>query len=122
MPLDLQPKLLRLLQEGTYQALGDPQQRRTNIRLVAATNADLEQKVAEGSFRADLYYRLRILDLPLPPVRQRSDDILPLMRHFLGVAANRTVDMSEYFNRASIVALEEYPWPGNVGSIAMVAR
>jgi transcriptional regulator with PAS, ATPase and Fis domain len=122
LPLDLQPKLLRLLQEGTYQALGDPKQRHTDIRLVAATNANLERKVQEGAFRADLYYRLRILDLPLPAVRDRSEDILPLMRHFLGVAAGRPVDLAEYFNRPSLAALEEYDWPGNVREVAMVAR
>ena len=122
LPLDLQPKLLRLLQEGTYQALGDPQQRHTDLRLLAATNADLEQKVKQGRFRADLYYRLRILDLPLPAVRDRSEDILPLMRHFLCVAAKRTVDLSEYFNRPSLEAIESYEWPGNVREIAMIAR
>lgn len=122
LPLDLQPKLLRLLQERTYQALGDPKQRHTNIRLVAATNADLEQKVNAGTFRADLYYRLRILDLPLPPVRERSEDVLPLMRHFLGLAAQRPVDLAEYFNRPSVEAMEQYAWPGNVREIAMVAR
>jgi two-component system NtrC family response regulator len=122
LPLDLQPKLLRLLQEGTYQALGDPRQRHTDIRLVAATNANLERKVQEGGFRADLYYRLRTLDLPLPAVRDRSEDILPLMRHFLGVAAGQPVDLAEYFNRPSLAALEEYDWPGNVREVAMVAR
>ncbi len=122
MPLELQPKLLRLLQESTYQALGDPKQRRTDIRLVAATNANLEQKVKEGTFRADLYYRLRILDLPLPPVRERGEDILPLMRHFLCVAARRPVDLAEYFSHESLTEMEAYEWPGNVREIAMVAR
>lgn len=122
LPLDLQPKLLRLLQERTYQALGDPKQRHTDIRLVAATNADLEQNVRDGRFRADLYYRLRTLDLPLPPVRDRCEDILPLMRHFLCMAAKRPVDLREYFNQATIDALEAYDWPGNVREIAMVAR
>ncbi len=122
LPLELQPKLLRLLQESTYQALGDPKQRHTDIRLVAATNANLEQKVKNGTFRADLYYRLRILDLPLPPVRERGEDILPLMRHFLCVAAQRPVDLAEYFSQASLAAMEAYDWPGNVREIAMVAR
>jgi len=122
LPLDLQPKLLRLLQEGTYQALGDPCERRTNIRLVAATNANLEQRVKDGTFRTDLYYRLRTLDLPLPAVRERSEDVLPLVRHFLCVAAKQTVDIAEYFNRESMALLEDYDWPGNVREIAMVAR
>ncbi|MCB1889029.1 MAG: sigma 54-interacting transcriptional regulator, partial [Rhodocyclaceae bacterium] len=122
LPIELQPKLLRLLQEGTYQALGDPNERRTDIRLVAATNADLDAKVRAGTFRADLYYRLRILDLPLPPVRDRVEDVLPLMRHFLGVAAGHPVDLAEYFNRLSLDLMEAYAWPGNVREIAMVAR
>lgn len=122
LPLETQPKLLRLLQEGTYQAIGDPQERRTNIRLVAATNADLERRVAEGSFRADLFFRLKILELEIPPVRERPEDILLLMRHFLSLAANRPVELSEYFNRPSITYLEEYDWPGNVREVAMVAR
>ncbi len=122
MPLELQPKLLRLLEESTYQALGDPKQRRTNIRLVAATNANLEQKVQAGTFRADLYYRLRSLDLPLPAVRDRCEDVLPLMRHFLCVAAKKPVDLIEYFSHQSQSTMEAYDWPGNVREIALVAR
>jgi transcriptional regulator with GAF, ATPase, and Fis domain len=122
LPLEIQPKLLRLLQEGTYQAIGDPRERRTNVRLIAATNADLARQVEEGTFRADLYYRLKILDLELPPLRDRSEDVLPLLRHFLSLAAGRHVDLAEYFNRPSLVAAESYAWPGNVREVAMVAR
>ncbi len=122
LPLEAQPKLLRLIQEGTYQAIGDPRERHTDIRLVAATNANLQQLVNEGKFRADLFYRIKILDLELPPVRERSEDILPLLRHFLSKAANRHVDAAEYFNGPSIDAIEKYDWPGNVREIAMIAR
>lgn len=122
LPLELQPKLLRLIQEGTYQALGDPKQRTTDLRLVAATNANLEEKVKDGTFRADLFYRLCTLDLPLPAIKDRSDDILPLMRHFLCEAIGQPVDLATYFSRASLDAMEEYAWPGNVREIAMVAR
>jgi len=122
LPLELQPRLLRLLQDGTYHAIGDPQERHTNIRLVAATNADLEKLVAEGKFRADLYYRLKILGLKLPTMQERREDIMPLMRHFLTGAAGRPAEPTEFFNLDSLELMQQYNWPGNVREIAMVAR
>ena len=121
MPLSLQPRLLRLLQDGTYHALGDPTERKVDIRLVAATNADLEQMVALGTFRADLYYRLKILELKIPRVADRREDILPLLRHFLSQSEGRQVNPAEYFNGRSLELMERYDWPGNVREIAMVA-
>ena len=122
LPLKQQPALLRLLQDGTYHAIGDPQERQVNMRLVAATNADLEKMVAEGRFRADLYYRLKILGLKIPEVKDRKEDIQPLLRHFLSVAAGRSVVPTEYFNLDSLEQMQYYTWPGNVREIAMVAR
>ncbi|MEN8007001.1 MAG: sigma 54-interacting transcriptional regulator [Candidatus Krumholzibacteriota bacterium] len=122
LPLELQPQLLRLLQDGTYQAIGDPSQRRTNIRLVAATNADLQKLVAEGKFRADLYYRLKILELKLPPITSRTEDILPLLRHFLTLASGQPVELRDFFDQESLDLMLGYEWPGNVREIAMVAR
>ena len=122
LPLEVQPKLLRLLQEGTYLAIGDPRTRRTDLRLVAATNANLRQMVAEGRFRADLYYRLQTLELDIPPLRDRAEDVLPLLRHFLSLAAGRHIDLAEYFNRRSLGALARHDWPGNAREVAMVAR
>lgn len=122
LPLELQPRLLRLLQDGTFLALGDPRERRVDVRLVAATNADLETLVREGKFRADLYYRLKILELRLPDIRRRREDILPLMRHFLSRAAGRSVDPEMFFNPESLRLMRQYDWPGNVREIAMVAR
>ncbi len=122
LPLELQPQLLRLLQDGTYQAIGDPAERRTNIRLVAATNADLQKRVAEGRFRADLYYRLKILELRLPRVADRTEDILPLLRHFLTLASGRAVELHDFFDQESLDRMLSYDWPGNVREIAMVAR
>ena len=122
LPPEMQPKLLRLLQEGTYQAIGDPNERQCDIRLIAATNANLADKVAGGQFRSDLFYRLKILDLELPPLRERREDILPLLRHFLSESAGRPVDLAEYFNRPSLDLAEQCDWPGNVREIAMVAR
>ncbi len=122
LPLELQPKLLRLLQDGAYHAIGDPAERRADIRLVAATNADLKQLVAQGRFRADLYYRLKILELRLPPVRERRGDVLPLLRHFLAEAAGGPVEVGDHFNDVSLELLQRHDWPGNVREIAMVAR
>ena len=122
LPLESQPKLLRLLQDGTYQSLGDPRERYADIRLVAATNANLEQLVADGKFRSDLFYRLKILQLDVPPVRERLEDVIPLLMHFLANAAERNVELGEYFHRDSLRMLEQHDWPGNVREIAMVAR
>ncbi len=122
LPRDMQPKLLRLIQDGTYQAIGDPHVRHADIRLVAATNADLSAMVEQGKFRSDLYFRLKVLELNVPPVRERREDILTLLRHFLGLAAGRPVEPVEYFNRLSLDRLLTYDWPGNVREIAMVAR
>ncbi len=122
MPLDLQPRLLRLLQDGTYHAIGDPQERQVNIRLIAATNADLEQLVVDRKFRADLYYRLKILGLKLPPVCERREDILPLLKHFLAGNSQQQVDPTDFFNLESLDLMQQYQWPGNVREIAMVAR
>ncbi len=121
MPQSLQPRLLRLLQDGTYHALGDPTERQVDLRLVAATNADLEQMVARGTFRADLYYRLKILELKIPPMVERREDVLPLLRHFLSLDEDRQVQPAEFFNAHSLELLERYDWPGNVREVAMVA-
>ncbi len=122
LPRDMQPKLLRLIQDGTYQAIGDPRVRRADIRLVAATNADLSTMVDKGAFRSDLYFRLKVLELNIPPVRERREDIVPLLRHFLGLAVGRPVDPAEYFNYAALSRLIDFDWPGNVREISMIAR
>ena len=122
LPLESQPRLLRLLQDGTFQAIGDPAERQVDIRLVAATNADLGEMVAQGRFRADLYYRLKILELRLPGLCERTADVLPLLRHFLAEAAGRPVQPTEYFHAASLELMERYGWPGNAREVAMVAR
>ncbi|MBK8166373.1 MAG: sigma 54-interacting transcriptional regulator [bacterium] len=122
LPLEVQPKLLRLLQEGTYQAIGDPKTRRTDVRLIAATNANLRQLVAEGKFRADLFYRLQTLELDIAPLRDRPEDVLPLLRHFLSLATGRAVEPAAYFNRRSLSLLLRHDWPGNAREVAIVAR
>ncbi|QEM84054.1 sigma 54-interacting transcriptional regulator [Halomonas binhaiensis] len=112
LPLTLQPKLLQLLQERLYHPLGG-KPCKADIRLVAATNADLEQRVAEGLFRADLYYRLNIVPIRVPPLRERREDILPLARHVLATIAARQ-NRPMHLEHDALRALMRYDWPGNV--------
>ncbi len=122
LPLEAQPKLLRLLQEGTYQALGDPTERYADIRIVAATNASLPEMVKQGKFRSDLYFRLKVLELELPPLRERDGDIPLLMRHFLIDLAGRQVELSQYFDLDTLDMLERHDWAGNIRELAVLAR
>ena len=112
-PLELQPKLLRTLQQGEIYRIGSTQPVRLDVRVIAATNADLKESVREGKFRKDLYYRINVFPISLPPVRERLEDIRGLIQHFLyeyGEHYGRMVQMQE----ANMELLEEYNWPGNV--------
>lgn len=112
LPLALQPKLLQLLQERLYHPLGG-KPTRADVRIVAATNADLERKVASGDFRADLFYRLNIVPIRVPALRERREDILPLARHLLGnigAKHNRTLRLE----RDALRVIARHDWPGNV--------
>jgi two-component system response regulator HydG len=107
MPLGLQAKLLRVLQEGEVQPLGGTRTETVDVRLVAATNRKLDELVQAGKFRSDLYYRLNVVSLRLPPLRERREDVAPLAAHFLGASGRR-------FTSAAMAVLEQYPWPGNI--------
>jgi len=122
LPSATQAKLLRLLQEGTYFCLGDPVERHADLRVIAATNINPEQAVAERRLREDLYYRLAILAIPIPPLRERPEDIRPLLDHFLSLSAGRRIGADQYFNELSLRLLANYGWPGNVREVALVAR
>jgi formate hydrogenlyase transcriptional activator len=114
IPLELQPKLLRVLQEQEFERLGSPRTIRVDVRLVAATNRDLAAMVATRAFRDDLYYRLRVFPLVVPPLRERREDIPALVRYFVQKHArhmNRTV---ETIPSETLDALVRYPWPGNI--------
>ncbi len=114
LPLAAQSKLLRVLQEGEIERLGDDRTRKVDVRLVAATNMDLEQRVAEGEFRADLYYRLNALQVTIPPLRARKEDISPLANHFLHRFASVNGKKIRGFTDKAKRALLAYHWPGNI--------
>jgi len=113
-PLEVQPKLLRVLQEREFERLGSSHTLRTDVRLIAATNANLPQMVAAKRFRADLYYRLNVFPIQLPPLRERRDDIPVLVRHFAREAGLRMNRRALWMSSQTLDALVSYPWPGNI--------
>ena len=120
IPPELQPKLLRVLQEQEFERLGSTRTVRVDVRLVAATNRDLAQMAADGEFRSDLYYRLNVFPVVLPPLRDRRDDIPRLVRHFAQKVARRMGRRIETIPAEAMDALVEYPWPGNVRELENV--
>jgi len=120
IPPELQPKLLRVLQEQEFERLGSARTIRVNVRLVAATNRDLTQMVADDQFRNDLYYRLNVFPVVLPPLRERSDDIPRLVRHFTQKFARRMGRLIESIPTETMTALTQYAWPGNIRELENV--
>ncbi len=114
IPLELQVKLLRVLQEQEFERLGGTRTIRTSVRVVAATNRDLAKMVEEQKFRSDLYYRLKVFPVTLPPLRERPDDIPLLIRHFAQKSAQRMKKHIETIPSEAMKALQNYSWPGNV--------
>ena len=114
LPLSTQVKLLRVLQEREIVRVGSRKPQKINVRLIAATNVNLEDAVNAGHFREDLYYRIKVVPIELPPLRERIGDILPLVNHFLKVYTGRLNTFIPRLSPASVHALENYPWPGNI--------
>jgi formate hydrogenlyase transcriptional activator len=114
MPLELQPKLLRALQERTYERVGSARTKRVDVRLVAATNRDLEEMMAERQFRRDLYYRLNVFPIRIPPLRERREDISLLVQHFTQKYADRMGKRIDAVLATTMRKLEGWSWPGNV--------
>ena len=114
IPLELQPKLLRVLQEQEFERLGSTRTQKVDVRLIAATNADLDQFVADKKFRSDLYYRLNVFPITIPPLRDRREDIPPLARWFTQKYASRMRKPIRSIPARTLSALAEYPWPGNI--------
>jgi DNA-binding NtrC family response regulator len=122
MPLVLQVKLLRVIQEREFEVLGDARPQPANVRFIAATHRDLEQRVAEGRFRADLYYRLNVVPLHIPPLRARTIDIPPLVAHFVASANAAHGARVTGVRPEALEALVGYAWPGNVRELANVVE
>ena len=122
MPVDLQGHLLRFLQDGQIVRVGGRETINVNVRIVAATNVRLREAIAEGRFREDLYYRLNVLTLPLPPLRERPEDIEPLARHFLQAAARDFGRSVMDFEPEALAVLRRHSWPGNVRELMSTVR
>ncbi|NUP54780.1 MAG: sigma 54-interacting transcriptional regulator, partial [Gemmatimonadaceae bacterium] len=120
LPMPLQVKLLRVLQEGEVRRVGDNVSRAVDVRVVAATARDLESDVAEGKFRADLFYRVNVVRIHLPALRERTEDVPELVRHFIDRFNRRLGLQVEHATPATMRALMEYPWPGNVRELENV--
>jgi formate hydrogenlyase transcriptional activator len=120
IPPELQPKLLRVLQEQEFERLGSTRTIRVDVRLVAATNRDLAKMATGGQFRTDLFYRLNVFPVMLPPLRERRGDIPRLVRHFAQKVARRMGRQIETIPAAAMAALEQYPWPGNIRELENV--
>lgn len=118
----LQAKLLRVLQEREVRPLGASGSEKVDVRVIAATNRDLDRRLKDGTFREDLYYRLNVIHIHLPPLRERSEDILPLCEHFLAAAAVETGKRIGGFQEPAKKALLGYSWPGNVRELANVVE
>jgi transcriptional regulator with GAF, ATPase, and Fis domain len=114
LPLELQAKLLRVLQDGEFERVGGTQTLKVDVRLIAATNRDLERAVSEGRFRADLYYRLNVFPIVIPPLRERKQDIPRLARHFAMLYASKMGKRVGEMSADALERLAAYDWPGNV--------
>jgi transcriptional regulator with GAF, ATPase, and Fis domain len=122
IPLDIQNKLLRILQEKRYERVGDDRTRRANVRIVAATNRDLKKATAAGRFREDLFYRLNVFPIQVPPLRDRLDDIPLLAKHFVELSTKELKCAKPRLTRAAVTQLQSYDWPGNVRELRNVVE
>jgi formate hydrogenlyase transcriptional activator len=120
VPLELQPKLLRVLQEREFERLGSTRTLRTDARLIAATNRDLEALVSEQKFRSDLYYRLNVFPVRVPALRERPEDIPLLVRHFVQQFSRRISRAIDTIPSETMTTLVKYPWPGNIRELQNV--
>ncbi|MCH8267810.1 MAG: sigma-54-dependent Fis family transcriptional regulator [Acidobacteria bacterium] len=122
LPLALQAKLLRVLQERSFQRLGGNALITVNFRLLCATNSNLTEMVAQGKFREDLYYRINVMELHMPPLRERREEVPVLAQHFLQRFANQFGKNVKRFSRLALHSLEEYTWPGNVRELENIVQ
>ncbi len=120
MPLELQVKLLRVLQDGEFEHLGSPRTIKVDVRIIAASNRNLEQEIKAGRFRTDLFYRLNVFPVTIPPLRQRKEDIPLLVNHFVAKFNKKTGKQITSVSKETLNALQQYHWPGNVRELESV--
>jgi formate hydrogenlyase transcriptional activator len=120
LPMELQCKLLRVLQDGEFERLGSSHTIKTNVRIIAATNRKLEQEVREGRFREDLYYRLNVFPITMPPLRERSEDVPLLVDHFVAKFNKKIGKQIKTVSKSTLNTLQQYHWPGNVRELESV--
>jgi len=120
MPLELQSKLLRFIQDGEFERLGNPCTIKVNVRIIAASNRNLEEEIRNGRFREDLFYRLNVFPITIPPLRQRTEDIPLLVHHFIAKLNKKMGKKIESISKETMKALQEYSWPGNVRELESV--
>jgi PAS domain S-box-containing protein len=120
LPIELQPKLLRILQEGEFEPVGSSKTVQVNVRVIAATNRNLLKMVKDGTFREDLYYRLHVIPIEIPPLRDRQDDVIELARYFIGKLSRKTGRHDFRLSGSDHQALTSYSWPGNIRELQNV--
>jgi PAS domain S-box-containing protein len=120
IPLELQSKLLRVLQESEFERVGDDVTRTVDVRIIAATNRDLEKQIVDGEFREDLFYRISVFPVDVPPLRERADDVIHLARHFLDKTCNDFGRPPMHLTRSQAAMLQSYSWPGNIRELKNV--
>ena len=120
MPMDLQTKLLRVIQDGEFERLGSPKTIKVNVRIIASTNRNLEEEIRKGRFREDLFYRLNVFPITIPPLRQRKEDIPILVDYFVAKFNKKTGKKIETVSKDTLNVLQEYDWPGNVRELESI--
>ena len=120
MPMDLQTKLLRVIQDGEFERLGGPKTIKVNVRIIASTNRKLEEEIRKGRFREDLFYRLNVFPITIPPLRQRKEDIPLLVDYFVAKFNKKTGKKIETVSKDTLNVLQEYDWPGNVRELESI--
>ena len=122
LPVAIQPKLLRFLQDMEYERVGDQRTRKANVRIITATNTDLGKAIEQGRFREDLYYRLNVIQIELPPLSERPEDIQPLAENMLGFFGAQNHKLFTGFSEEAMNALRNYSWPGNIRELRNVVE
>ena len=120
LPMHLQPKLLHVLQQGEFERIGSSKTIKTDVRVIAATNKILTDEIKKGNFRNDLYYRLNVFPITVSPLRERKEDITPLVEHYVKLYSKKLNKRIEAISKSSLKQLTDYPWPGNVRELENV--